>query len=30
LAEFDDRTLRDMGILDRGHIEQSVREGRDT
>jgi uncharacterized protein YjiS (DUF1127 family) len=30
LAEYDDRTLRDMGIPDRGHIEQSVREGRDT
>jgi hypothetical protein len=29
LAEFDDRTLRDMGILDRADIEQRVREGRD-
>jgi uncharacterized protein YjiS (DUF1127 family) len=29
LAEYDDRTLRDMGILDRAHIEQRVRVGRD-
>jgi uncharacterized protein YjiS (DUF1127 family) len=28
LAEYDDRTLRDMGILDRSEIEQIVREGR--
>jgi hypothetical protein len=29
LAEFDNRTLRDMGILDRSGIEQAVRYGRD-
>jgi hypothetical protein len=29
LAGYDDRTLRDMGILDRAHIEQRVRAGRD-
>jgi uncharacterized protein YjiS (DUF1127 family) len=28
LAEYDDRTLRDMGILHRSQIEQIVREGR--
>jgi uncharacterized protein YjiS (DUF1127 family) len=28
LAEFDDRTLRDMGIIERSEIERSVREGR--
>jgi len=28
LAEFDDRTLRDMGILDRSQIEQAARYGR--
>jgi uncharacterized protein YjiS (DUF1127 family) len=25
LAEFDDRTLRDMGIRDRSHVEFTVR-----
>jgi uncharacterized protein YjiS (DUF1127 family) len=29
LAEFDDRTLRDMGIRQRSEIEQTVRHGRD-
>jgi uncharacterized protein YjiS (DUF1127 family) len=29
LAEFDDRTLRDMGIPDRSQIERTVRQGRD-
>jgi uncharacterized protein YjiS (DUF1127 family) len=29
LAEFDDRTLRDMGIPHRSEIEQVVRYGRD-
>jgi uncharacterized protein YjiS (DUF1127 family) len=29
LAEFDDRTLRDMGIGDRAQIELTVRHGRD-
>jgi uncharacterized protein YjiS (DUF1127 family) len=29
LAEFDDRTLRDMGISHRSRIEQVVRYGRD-
>jgi uncharacterized protein YjiS (DUF1127 family) len=29
LAEFDDRTLRDMGIRDRCQIERTVRQGRD-
>jgi uncharacterized protein YjiS (DUF1127 family) len=29
LAEFDDRTLRDMGIPHRSRIEQIVRYGRD-
>jgi uncharacterized protein YjiS (DUF1127 family) len=29
LAEFDDRTLRDMGISDRSQIERTVRQGRD-
>lgn len=29
LAEFDDRTLRDMGIRDRCQIERTVRHGRD-
>ncbi len=29
LAEFDDRTLRDIGILDRSRIEQAARYGRD-
>jgi uncharacterized protein YjiS (DUF1127 family) len=29
LAEFDDRTLRDMGIRDRYQIERTVRQGRD-
>jgi uncharacterized protein YjiS (DUF1127 family) len=29
LAEFDDRTLRDMGIPQRSLIERSVRHGRD-
>jgi uncharacterized protein YjiS (DUF1127 family) len=29
LAEFDDRTLRDMGISHRSQIEQIVRYGRD-
>jgi uncharacterized protein YjiS (DUF1127 family) len=29
LAEFDDRTLRDMGIRDRRQIEHTVRQGRD-
>jgi uncharacterized protein YjiS (DUF1127 family) len=28
LAEFDDRTLRDMGIRDRSEIESAVRQGR--
>jgi uncharacterized protein YjiS (DUF1127 family) len=28
LAEFDDRTLRDMGIGDRAQIEHTVRHGR--
>jgi hypothetical protein len=28
LAGYDDRTLRDMGILDRAYIEQRVRAGR--
>jgi len=28
LAEFDDRTLRDMGIRDRAQIEHTVRHGR--
>jgi uncharacterized protein YjiS (DUF1127 family) len=30
LAQYDDRTLRDMGILHRSQIEQTVREGRDS
>jgi uncharacterized protein YjiS (DUF1127 family) len=29
LAEFDDRTLRDMGIGDRAQIDRTVRYGRD-
>jgi hypothetical protein len=29
LAELDDRTLRDMGILDRSQIKRAVRYGRD-
>jgi uncharacterized protein YjiS (DUF1127 family) len=29
LAEYDDRTLRDMGIPSRSQIEQIVRHGRD-
>jgi uncharacterized protein YjiS (DUF1127 family) len=29
LSEFDDRTLRDMGISQRSLIEQTVRHGRD-
>jgi uncharacterized protein YjiS (DUF1127 family) len=29
LAEFDDRTLRDMGISQRSHIDQAVRYCRD-
>jgi uncharacterized protein YjiS (DUF1127 family) len=29
LAEFDDRTLRDMGIPHQSLIEQIVRYGRD-
>lgn len=29
LAEFDDRTLRDMGIPQRSMIEQTIRHGRD-
>jgi uncharacterized protein YjiS (DUF1127 family) len=29
LAEFDDRTLRDMGIRQRSQIERTVRHGRD-
>jgi uncharacterized protein YjiS (DUF1127 family) len=29
LAEFDDRTLRDMGITDRSQIERTVRQDRD-
>ena len=29
LAQYDDRTLRDMGILHRSQIEQIVRNGRD-
>jgi uncharacterized protein YjiS (DUF1127 family) len=29
LAEFDDRTLRDMGIPQRSQIERTVRHGRD-
>ncbi|HMF69429.1 MAG TPA: DUF1127 domain-containing protein [Phyllobacterium sp.] len=29
LAEFDDRTLRDIGIQNRFHIEYTVRHGRD-
>ena len=29
LAEYDDRTLRDMGIPHRSQIEQLVRDGRD-
>jgi hypothetical protein len=28
LAEYDDRTLRDMGIVHRSRIEQTVRGGR--
>src|SRR5882757_3403869 len=29
LAEFDDRTLREMGIPQRSQIERTVRHGRD-
>ena len=29
LAQYDDRTLRDMGIPHRSQIEQIVRDGRD-
>ena len=29
LAEYDDRTLRDVGIPDRSQIEQIVRYDRD-